>query len=389
MLVVALVARARRRARQPVRPDLPVAGLPPGRGRRLRPASGWFPTFNVADSAITIGVILLVVVGCAAPSRESRDVRGERRARRCPAALGGRAGRPGASRCSPGWSRAEVAAPRRGRRRARRRAARRQEPPARRGRGRSSSSPSRRCRAPPGPEPVAGRRRLRRRRPRRSSPSRPGSSCTRARATPTARSSTGCSPASPRSPASATRRGPGIVHRLDRDTSGLLVVARTQRGLRRAGRRAGARRAIERGYLALVWGALDAPRGVDRRADRPVARRAAPAWRCASQGREARTGYEVRAAFDDADGEPARVPARDRPHAPDPGAPRARSGTRWWATARTAAAARRSRSTARSSTPTRLALDHPVTGAAGGGRRPAAADDLAAVLAVAGGGAPG
>jgi len=64
---------------------------------------------------------------------------------------------------------------------------------------------------------------------------------------------------------------PGIVHRLDRDTSGLLVVARSndayvalQEALRR--------RDVERRYLALVGGAprsrtgrIDAPLGRDRR----------------------------------------------------------------------------------------------------------------------------
>jgi 23S rRNA pseudouridine1911/1915/1917 synthase len=64
---------------------------------------------------------------------------------------------------------------------------------------------------------------------------------------------------------------PGIVHRLDRDTSGLLVVARTREaydGLRTLVRR----RAIEREYLALVRGRprsrsgrIEAPIGRDRR----------------------------------------------------------------------------------------------------------------------------
>jgi 23S rRNA pseudouridine1911/1915/1917 synthase len=64
---------------------------------------------------------------------------------------------------------------------------------------------------------------------------------------------------------------PGIVHRLDRDTSGLLVVARTEdayRGLRNLVRR----RALERRYKALVrgrprsWrGRIEAPIGRDRR----------------------------------------------------------------------------------------------------------------------------
>jgi 23S rRNA pseudouridine1911/1915/1917 synthase len=63
---------------------------------------------------------------------------------------------------------------------------------------------------------------------------------------------------------------PGIVHRLDRDTSGLLVVARSHEayeGLQRLVRR----RAITREYLALVAGrprsrrgTIDAPIGRDR-----------------------------------------------------------------------------------------------------------------------------
>ena len=64
---------------------------------------------------------------------------------------------------------------------------------------------------------------------------------------------------------------PGIVHRLDRDTSGLLVVARTTEaydGLRTLVRR----HALEREYLALVrgrprsrTGRIEAPIGRDRR----------------------------------------------------------------------------------------------------------------------------
>jgi 23S rRNA pseudouridine1911/1915/1917 synthase len=64
---------------------------------------------------------------------------------------------------------------------------------------------------------------------------------------------------------------PGIVHRLDRDTSGLLVVARSEeayKGLRQLIRR----RAMEREYLALVRGRprsrrgrIEAPIGRDRR----------------------------------------------------------------------------------------------------------------------------
>jgi len=64
---------------------------------------------------------------------------------------------------------------------------------------------------------------------------------------------------------------PGIVHRLDRDTSGLLVVARDDRTLTRL-QSALRRRAIHRSYVALVRGrpasrrgTIEAPIGRDRR----------------------------------------------------------------------------------------------------------------------------
>jgi 23S rRNA pseudouridine1911/1915/1917 synthase len=64
---------------------------------------------------------------------------------------------------------------------------------------------------------------------------------------------------------------PGIVHRLDRDTSGLLVVARSPEGHRRLEELVRAR-ALTREYLALVVGrpssrrgTVDAPIGRDRR----------------------------------------------------------------------------------------------------------------------------
>ena len=49
---------------------------------------------------------------------------------------------------------------------------------------------------------------------------------------------------------------PGIVHRLDRDTSGLMVIAKTDLAHRRLGAAIAARR-ISRTYAALVWGHLD------------------------------------------------------------------------------------------------------------------------------------
>ena len=61
---------------------------------------------------------------------------------------------------------------------------------------------------------------------------------------------------------------PGIVHRLDKDTSGLLVVAKTERA-HHALARAIARRDVDRGYLAAGWGHLDAG---ELTVDRPVGR---------------------------------------------------------------------------------------------------------------------
>jgi 23S rRNA pseudouridine1911/1915/1917 synthase len=91
---------------------------------------------------------------------------------------------------------------------------------------------------------------------------------------------------------------PGVVHRLDRDTSGLLVFARTDAAYT-ALQRAMARREIEREYLALVEGApparaglIDAPIGRDRRVrTRMSTDTAAP--------REARTHFAVERAFGD------------------------------------------------------------------------------------------
>jgi len=53
---------------------------------------------------------------------------------------------------------------------------------------------------------------------------------------------------------------PGLVHRLDRDTSGLLLVAKTEPALRALGK-AMMRRAIERTYLGLVTGIPDHAKG--------------------------------------------------------------------------------------------------------------------------------
>ena len=84
---------------------------------------------------------------------------------------------------------------------------------------------------------------------------------------------------------------PGIVHRLDRETSGLMVVARTGPAYD-ALVDALAARAVTREYEALVWGHPENPRGVvDAPIGRSVTRRTRMAVR--TEGKEARTVYEV------------------------------------------------------------------------------------------------
>ena len=85
---------------------------------------------------------------------------------------------------------------------------------------------------------------------------------------------------------------PGIVHRLDKGTSGLLVVARddaTHAALQEAVRR----REVERIYLALAGGRLASRTGT---IDAPIGRAARQRHRMAVSGaasREARTHFEV------------------------------------------------------------------------------------------------
>jgi 23S rRNA pseudouridine1911/1915/1917 synthase len=84
---------------------------------------------------------------------------------------------------------------------------------------------------------------------------------------------------------------PGIVHRLDKGTSGLLVVARTA-AARDALVGQLATRAMTRRYAALVWGLVDADEGL---IDAPIQRAEADPTRMAVRtgGREARTRYRV------------------------------------------------------------------------------------------------
>jgi 23S rRNA pseudouridine1911/1915/1917 synthase len=80
---------------------------------------------------------------------------------------------------------------------------------------------------------------------------------------------------------------PGVVHRLDRDTSGLMVVAKTDLAHRRLGAAIAARR-VRRTYAALAWGHLDASPTV---IEAPLARHVTDRKRMAvtPHGRPART----------------------------------------------------------------------------------------------------
>jgi 23S rRNA pseudouridine1911/1915/1917 synthase len=89
---------------------------------------------------------------------------------------------------------------------------------------------------------------------------------------------------------------PGIVHRLDRDTSGLLVVARSPRAYDELVRMMAAHE-VERRYVALVWGHLESPRGA---IDAPIGRSVRRPTRMSVRegGRRARTEYVVGAEYD-------------------------------------------------------------------------------------------
>jgi len=92
---------------------------------------------------------------------------------------------------------------------------------------------------------------------------------------------------------------PGIVHRLDRDTSGLLVVAKSDLAHRRLAHAIAARR-VHRTYAALAWGHLDQDPTL---IEAPIARSVTDRKRMAvrPEGRPARTEARTVARFGVAD----------------------------------------------------------------------------------------
>ncbi|HEV7888133.1 MAG TPA: RluA family pseudouridine synthase [Acidimicrobiales bacterium] len=88
---------------------------------------------------------------------------------------------------------------------------------------------------------------------------------------------------------------PGVVHRLDKGTSGLIVVARSQRAYDSLVGQL-KRRDVERRYTALAAGAIESPGGL---IDAPIGRAEADPTRMtvSARGRAARTRYEVQARY--------------------------------------------------------------------------------------------
>jgi 23S rRNA pseudouridine1911/1915/1917 synthase len=94
-------------------------------------------------------------------------------------------------------------------------------------------------------------------------------------------------------------RRPGIVHRLDKDTSGLMVVAKTDATHRALSADFAARR-ISRAYAAVVWGIpLPATGKIEGNIGRSMTNRKKMAVVGAQRGKPAVTGYKVERAFAD------------------------------------------------------------------------------------------
>ena len=160
------------------------------------------------------------------------------------------------------------------------------------------------------------------------------------------------------------RLRPGIVHRIDKDTSGLLVVAKSDAAHRGLAAQFAAHD-LERRYLAVVRGAPDpaeprlaasrrhllgAGRGApDRGPHRPPPRRPQAhggAFRRRQVGGDPRPGARAVRTRGRTGRGARRVPARDRAHPPDPGAHGLRRPPARRRHASTAAGAGRDRSTA-------------------------------------------
>jgi 23S rRNA pseudouridine1911/1915/1917 synthase len=99
---------------------------------------------------------------------------------------------------------------------------------------------------------------------------------------------------------------PGIVHRLDKDTTGLLVVAKNDRAHQALAAQFadhGRTGPLERGYFAFIWGAPDRAKG---RIEAPIGRHPKSRERMAIRpgGRAAVTHWQVLERYKGKDGKP-------------------------------------------------------------------------------------
>lgn len=93
-----------------------------------------------------------------------------------------------------------------------------------------------------------------------------------------------------RHPAAATLPRAGIVHRLDKDTSGLMVVGKTLEAVTALSRVIGARE-VHREYLALAWGRVEEAFIVEQAMRRDPVSRVKMAIAPANLGKPARTDF--------------------------------------------------------------------------------------------------
>ena len=102
-------------------------------------------------------------------------------------------------------------------------------------------------------------------------------------------------------------RRPGIVHRLDKDTSGLMVVAKNDRahqGLSAQFADHGRSGPLQRAYLAFVWGPVRPHGTVETGIDRSTRNREKMAVVPLGRGREAITHYSRQATYGSHAGQP-------------------------------------------------------------------------------------
>jgi 23S rRNA pseudouridine1911/1915/1917 synthase len=115
-------------------------------------------------------------------------------------------------------------------------------------------------------------------------------------------------------------RRPGIVHRLDKDTTGVMVVAKNDRAHQALAAQFADHgktdETFERSYLALVWGAPDRPHGT---VDKPIDRHPKARERMAVRqgGREAVTHWQVLERYVGKTG-PRRIGRAGKPEKPQP-----------------------------------------------------------------------